>query len=319
MGHEQFTRRLHLLALDEMEGPERRLLEEHLRTCAACRAELQRLQSMLTVVRDHAPGLQVHEGMLQEARQQLRAALRQERMRRTAAERAGEWLAGLFAPGARLALGALATLAVGFLAGRTLFPARPADAPGTAEAAPGDTRITNVRFLDSGAGTGSVEFTFDAVRPVRMKGSINDPQVQKVLTYAMLNDENPGVRLRAVSAMAAPAVPQPDREIRSALIVALRTDPNAGVRKEALTALLRLPPDTDVKNALLNTLMTDRNPGLRIAAINAFDSLRTRGEQADQAVLRALQAKMHSDDNTYIRLRAKTVLQETREKEVREQ
>ncbi len=319
MGHEQFTRRLHLLALDELEGPERRLVEEHLRTCAACREELERLQSMLAVVRDHAPGLQVDDQMLQEARQELRAALRRERMHRTVAERAAEWLAGAFAPGTRLALGALATLAVGFLAGRTLFPTRPADVSGAAEATPGDTRITNVRFLDSGPGNGSVEFTFDAVRPVRMKGSINDPQVQKVLTYAMLNDENPGVRLRAVSAMAAPAVPRPDREIRSALILTLRTDPNAGVRKEALAALLRLPPDSDVKNALLNTLMSDRNPGLRIAAINAIDSLRARGEGADQAVLRALQAKMHSDDNTYIRLRARTVLQEAREKEVREQ
>ncbi len=313
MRHEQFVKKLYLFALEELETPERKLLEDHLRTCGDCREELARLEETLAFVRSHAPGVPVDDLMLQEARLQLRSALRRERMRRTVAERVRDSLAEFFAPRAHLALGALATLAVGFLLGRTILPSHPAAAPPEAEALPGDTRITNVRFLDAGDGTGTVEFTFDAVRPVRMKGSINDPQVQKVLTHAMLNDENPGVRLRAVSAVAAPAVPQPDREIKAALMAALRTDPNAGVRREALSALQRFGPDPEVRNALLNTLMTDRNPGLRIAAINAFDSLRAHGGTADQAVLQALRDRMRSDDEHLLRLRARTVLQEVRE------
>jgi HEAT repeat protein len=158
-----------------------------------------------------------------------------------------------------------------------------------------------------------VEFTFDAVRPVKMMGSVNDPQIQKVLTHAMLNDDNPGVRLRAVNAITAPRVEQPDNELKAALILALKTDPNAGVRREALNALQRYPPDNAVKNALLHTLLTDKNPGLRIAAINGFDSLRARGQSADQSIVSALRNRMLSDDNTYIRMRAKTVLQEARE------
>ncbi len=45
--HEQFAEDLALYALDEPTGAERREIEEHLQTCAACRRELQALRSDL--------------------------------------------------------------------------------------------------------------------------------------------------------------------------------------------------------------------------------------------------------------------------------
>jgi hypothetical protein len=220
-------------------------------------------------------------------------------------------LSSFIAPRYQIALGGIATLALGIFIGHRIFAPSVPLLP-DAQLIPADARIANLKFLDTKGPSDAVEFTFDAVQPVKMRGSVNDPVIQKVLTHAMLNDANPGVRLRALNVVASPRTEQPDREIKAALILTLSSDPNAGVRKEALIALQRYPPDEAIKNALLNTLLTDKNPGLRVAAINGLDSLRAHGQSADQSVLNALKDRMQSDENTYIRLRAKTTLQEAR-------
>jgi HEAT repeat protein len=207
-----------------------------------------------------------------------------------------------------LALGSLAMIACGVLIDRFAFPA--AASPQGPFQPDAEARIANVRFLNPGTQQ-ELEFSFDAVKPMRVRGTIHDERIQKVLTYALLNEQNPGVRLRAISTMAGPSSRPPDREMKAALIIALRSDENAGVRKEALTALRKLPFDIEIRDALLHALMHDKNPGIRIAAINGLDSAGTLG--ADPAVLEALKQKVNSDDNNYIRLRAKTVLQEVRE------
>ena len=158
--------------------------------------------------------------------------------------------------------------------------------------------------------TGEIEFTFDAVTPVRMRGSVDDPKIQKVLTYAMLNEENPGVRLKAVNAINRRGVEARDPDVKSALIKALEMDGNVGVRKEALNTLRRLPFDREIKMAMLHALMQDANPGLRVAAINALDSARTSPSGVDSDILTVLREKAQTDDNNYIRVKARAVIQE---------
>jgi HEAT repeat protein len=146
-----------------------------------------------------------------------------------------------------------------------------------------------------------------------MKGSIDDPAIQKVLTRALLTEQNPGVRLRALTAITGPAVVPADREIKAALILALKADDNAAVRHQALGALRRYAVDREIRDAILHALMYDKNPGLRVAAINALDSLRVLETAPDPAAVAALRDRLRHDDNAYIRLRAQAVLMEARE------
>jgi len=311
MKHTEFRELLHLLLLEEVNPSDRRLLDDHLRTCGDCRDELVRLRKFYGLLSHLEPAVRVDENLLQDARQQLRMVLRREQSRPSFLATVTERLSSFLAPRYQIAVAGVSTLALGIFIGHRIF-APSASLPPDAQLIPSDARITNLTFLAPKEPSGAVEFTFDAVQPVKMRGSVNDPLIQKVLTHAMLNDPNPGVRLRAVNVVAAPRTEQADKEIKAALILTLRSDPNAGVRKVALMALQQYPPDEAIKNALLNTLMTDKNPGLRVAAINGLDSLRVHGQSADQSVLNALKDKMQSDDNTYIRLRARTVLQEAR-------
>ncbi len=312
MNHSTFLRQLYLLATDDLAPELRRPLEEHLRTCRECREELQQLNKLHALV-GVRHSIEVDDQLLAEARLQLRNALRAEVSRVSVWDRFADAVASILPSPARLALGATAVLAVGFLVGRLFPPSTPAPLQPSQEPGTGDTRITNVRILHSEAGTDNVEFTFDAVTPVKMKGSLDDPRIQKVLAHAMLNEENPGVRLRAVSVTHPLKSASADREVKAALILALQNDENAGVRKQALASLERYPFDTEIKDAFLHTLMYDRNPGLRIAAINGLDSLGVSKVGVDANLLTILREKSQSDDNNYIRLKARAVLQEVRQ------
>ena len=75
-----------------------------------------------------------------------------------------------------------------------------------------------------------------AVTPMHVRGNINDGNEQKVLARALVNEENAGVRLQTVNAIASHAPEQKnlDPEVKTALISALKGDQNPGVRQEAL-------------------------------------------------------------------------------------
>lgn len=309
MNHETYRELLTLSIYDDLDPSDRETLDQHLKTCDACRAEvneLTRLQTALGRKRRSEPT----EHLLQEARTQLRAALRMERTKPTLSERLSNLIP--FAPVYRWSMAAAAMLVLGIFIGRFAFAPRPSTVakvlpPQTTQAPstkPDDVQITNVRFVDSDASDGQVEFTFDAIRPMRIKGNIQDPKVQQVLSYAILN-ENPGVRLRAVNTLKEYPSEKADPEVKAALIKALKTDKNEGVRKEAMTVLQKMEMDDQTRTAFLYVLKNDSNPMLRIEAIKSLQS-----EHKDKDVQDVLKDKQQSDDNSYIRLKAKSILRD---------
>ncbi len=317
MTHNDYRELVFIAASGGIDPDDRSVLERHLATCDRCRKEYEELRALHGALLLHRPGVEPDDRLLEEARREFRIALQKERARRSAFT--GFLDRMLFPRAARFALGAAAAVALGFFVGRisVSFPpagavpvAAPLSQAGGVRPEEDETRITNVHFLGRGNGSDEIEFTFDAVTPVRMRGSIDDPKIQKVLTHAMLNEENPGVRMQAVNALNRRGLEPQDVETKSALIKAMEADPNAGVRKEAMNALRRLPFDADIKKALLHALMTDTNPGLRVAAINALDSARTSALGIDSDILDVLRHKAQTDDNNYIRVKARAVIQE---------
>ena len=311
MAHERYTELIQLMLYDELGEAERRELEAHIAGCPACAEEAAALGKFNALLTASAPGI-APEHLLDAARLELRASLARPRTSMLGGLLDG--LRDLLFPRIGYAAGAAAMAALGIAAGYLIFaPAKVAAPPVQVaavrgEGSDGDVRITNVRFLNTGDGSGDVEFAFEAVKPMHMKGNINDEKIQKILTHAMLNEQNPGVRLKSVSAIA--TTTSPDNEVKAALVTALMTDENPGVRKEALKALRTFPFDRDIKSVYLYVLMHDTNAGLRIAAINQLDSSATAGGTIDQEVLNVMKERMRSDENNYIRLRAKAVVDE---------
>jgi hypothetical protein len=325
MKHKQFEEWLQLSLYHELSEQEQTVLNDHLGTCERCRNELHELKKIHATLAHYRPAA-LREPLLQDARRSLRVRIQ------TDAEKISIWtkvegmLDGILAPPLQVALGGAAILVIGIIVGyfvlkvpseKNLLMRQTTFASSAMEV--GESQITNIRFLDRNTQNGEVEFTFESVTPVRIHGNINDENVQKVLARALVSDHNAGVRLRAVNMIGTQTeqkqigAPVLDVDVKSALITALLHDRNLGVRNEALNVLKNYLPDPVIVRALLNVLANEKNTGLKITAINSLDLSKYENQPMNREILDMFKHKAQSDDNNYIRIRAKLALQEVQQ------
>lgn len=308
MRHQKFKEWIPLLAYDELDEDERYLLDQHLTVCAECREQLDEIKEIQQAAGSRS---EPSDTLLQQARRELRIGLRERQAERHGW--LGSWKWSWLVPSLRTAVAGVVCLALGLTIGHFVYQQPPTGddlitkpVARVLPASPGNISIGNIRFINADTADGTVEFTFEETAPVHLKGSVNDPRIQEVLSEALVDAQNPGVRLRAVSAFNTDQLKQPDADVKRALITALKMDENNGVRKQALAALQNFPYDNEIRDALLFVLNNDSNPAMRIAAIDAIRTERYR----DPEVLRVLKEKMQTDGNEYIRYRSRAVLEE---------
>ncbi|HXK59898.1 MAG TPA: HEAT repeat domain-containing protein [Acidobacteriota bacterium] len=312
MRHQKFKEWIPLLVYDELDDAQRALTEKHLATCAECRQQLEEIKELTEVAgAAHEPP----DDLLRQARRELRIALRHQH--ESSRGWIPKWNWRVLVPSYQTAIAGVVCLALGLVIGRFYDNQSPGEheilqlpvAGQLSASSNDDISIGNIRFIDADATDGDVEFTYEATKPVRVRGSINDPAIQNLLSVALIEAQNPGVRLRAVNVLNTDQLKQPDDDIKRALITALKTDENNGVRRQALAALQNFPYDKQVRDALLYVLNHDSNPAMRIAAIDAISAR----HYVDPEVLRVLEEKMYTDGNEYIRFRSRAVVQEAKQ------
>jgi hypothetical protein len=316
MKHNEYKQLLQLSLFGELKPEEQIILKEHLLNCEECRTELEDQKNLLELISGKKK-TDVDEKVLSAARYQLRGALRSEKTNKNILGLATDNIYQFFTTPLRLAFAGAALLIVGALIG-SIFFSKPSQSEFTGQQN-GDIRfaslsedisISNVRFVDSDASDGEVEFTFQASRPVHLKGNVNDTQIQSVLTYAMLNEQNPGSRLNSINAMDTETPMQYDSDVKNALITVVMTDENPGVRREALKLMSKFPYDETMKETLLYVITNDTVSGLRIEALNLLIEAGDKGYKLNQDEVNLFKQKLQQDENPYIKLRSKTILQE---------
>jgi len=322
MDHKKFKELMNLAVLNELDAAQKNLLEEHLKTCSQCSAEFKEIKGIMSSVQKNTgKPRNVNDKLLEQARSQLHYALKAEKQKQKSSssiwEQIKNRLNDFFMFNYKLALGTTAVLLIGFITGYFVFHQEKEtqiiaeiQQDQTLPALQENTKIRNVRFIDQDASDGEVEFMFEAVKPVRIKGNVNDEEIQNILTYSILNEQNPGVRLNSINLINANQSQQIDKEIKDALLNAVQYDENPGVRREAMKALKNLQYDEDIKNAMLNVLMNDKTSGLRIEAINVLAHAQKKGFTFSEQDLSIFKQKLEADENNYIRYKAKTVLEE---------
>ena len=318
MKHDDYKELLHLSFHGELNEEERAILDGHVKACSDCRNELGELRRLGTLL-DRGQRFEITDQLLDEARRELRVALRLGKSRSAFWAGIMNLFDALASPALRVALSSAAMLVVGLAAGYLLFKSSetigvPGIAQGVGQASvqPAETRITNFTFVGQRFQGSDVEFTFDLVTPVHMKGNLNDAAIQRVMAQALINDQNPGARLRTVSAIfeQGDALKNSDTVIKAALLEAVKSDPNVGVRKQALQTLQRFPLDREIADALIFVLKNEENPGIRIEAIAYLQSPEFSRQLVDQDLLNVLKDRMKSDNNNYVRARAKHFYEE---------
>jgi hypothetical protein len=317
MDHLKFKELAHLSVFGELNKTERILLEEHLSECAECREEMESLLKLKGILNKNR-SVEVDDKLLTEARQDLRSALRRERSRQSFFNDILSGFVFKLRENYKLALGGLTTLIIGILLGYMFFSSPKPESlmannlnDNSSENRDDENiRISNVRFIDQDASDGEVEFVFEAIKPMRVKGRVDDEQIKNILTYSMLNEENPGTRLNSISLINSENNKAVDNETKSAVLDVVKYDENAGVRREAFKLLTKFSYDEEIKQTYLYVLMNDSSASLRIDAMRALVEAGKEGHKFSPQDLTVFKEKMRTDENNYIRYYAKTVLQE---------
>jgi hypothetical protein len=245
--------------------------------------------------------------------------IRIEGTRESLLEKLKGWLEQVNINGYKLAASTVSAVAAGILIGYFIFTGNPADiTPSNSnvesvnidQIVKSGGNLSNIRF-DTDPLNGNIEISFDAVKSLTYSGNMNDEVVKYLLTAALLNNKNPGARLRTVNAIVEQTAiaEHPDPKIKTALIKSLRSDSNPAVRKAALHALQNYKYDEEIRDAILYVLSNDTNSGLRVNAINALAGLKTEGISIDDKIKNELNKRIENEENGFIKYRAATLLE----------
>ena len=287
-----------LYLYDELADDARHELEQHIRRCHDCAAELaaqQEFQEQMNVLPVEEPSA----SFLAAARMRLQESLETAQQNRAWYHRLAfdpmAWMRQVrFSPAL-----AMVIFIVGF--GGGLGAMYSVKGPATATAPPVEASISGITSIDKQPGTDNVKVQYDKRLPASVQGSASDPKVQDLLLYAAKSNENSGVRLNSVDVLTSKA---DDPRVRETLTYALRYDSNPGVRLMALDGLgSYVKQDIRVRNAVLESLLNDSNLGVRSGALHALEPVR-----ADSSVRMALQQLSKEDPSEYIRTESKRVL-----------
>lgn len=316
--HNYFKELILLERMNELNDDEKQKLNAHILTCKECAAEAEEVNKFVKLI-DPA-GNEVNDDLLREARMQLRGALRA--TKNTLPPRAiiFDKIRSFFSTGYRIAYAGLTAILIGLSLGYIFFHSP------SSQAAKDITRdhnelayldkkgykIANVRLVNHDAQTNEIEFAFDIIEPVSIKGGFDDNNIKNIFMFTILNEENPGLRFNSINLLGNTKPALQDDEVKAALITVVKYDDNTGVKLEALKTLKQYQYDNELKDAFLYVLMNDTSTGMRIEAINALVEAKKEGTRFNEDDLNILEERMNKDNNNYIRYFARTVLEEYR-------
>ncbi len=331
----------------ETSEQETELIEAHLATCATCAAQLAEerglheslMEALQASEQSDTGGILLSQcrSELAEALDDLSAPPLQERWRPFGWLR--RWMA------LRPVLSGSLLVLFGAALGAQLLPwissrLEPASSGLTVNVSPAakftDEQLANMAVAGinlaptPGGPPGSVQLRVRTEEPLVLSGSVDDPDLRRVLTYVVENGEqtDPGVRLDCLEALRARAS---DADVRRALLFAARKDQNPAVRMKALESLSDAVSDKAVRETLVDALEHDANPGVRVEAVNllvrsleqtvpdasensgpalAPEGIESPLDPAMKRMVRALEELQRNDPNRYVRLRSAAALRQ---------
>ncbi|MEP6715157.1 MAG: zf-HC2 domain-containing protein [Terriglobia bacterium] len=284
---------LPLYCYGEITSEAEEAVEAHLAECGACRQELQVHRSFLERLDERAD--MAETSLLSECRVNLRNALHAGARPPALGRLDRFWnLARLNIP-FRVPVGAMALVALGFLAARYT----PEKFGGTSASMSYEPMFSSVRSVEPRS-SGGVDIAVDEVRRHVVSGSVQDPHIQALLLTAVREEANPGVRVESIRVLNNGA---DSEKVREALIYSLMHDPSSAVRLKAMEGLKTYAGDATVRRTLAGVLLKDDDASVRVQAIDML----TRHH--DDSIVGVLQDVVQKEDNTYVRAQCSKLLE----------
>jgi len=324
MEKEKFLELAYLYLMDELGENEKIEFENTIMEDDNLRQEFESVKHLYESISENKPA-EADEKLLTSARYSLMRAVRHEADEPSAKGNLFDFFKNIFVSNYKFAFSGAGIFIIGLFVGYLFFisstinkpilvNSKPADVEKVqTEVEEGGVKISNIRIPTKITGGEQIEVSFDAVKPISYKANADDPFIQKLLASALINERNPGMRLRTVNEISSWIGTEKfkaDPKIKNSLITALKNDKNPAVRREALNALVKFPFDNDIRDAYLTVLSNDKNSGMRVAAINALAQLKVEGTALDEKIINELNKKAEHDESNFIRLRAASLVQE---------
>lgn len=308
MEHTKFKDQIQFYLYNELSMKDKNMFEDHISTCKECAQELIEYKKLFEEFnKDNKQS--IDPKFLNEARSELRGYLRAQRNKSSNSNYFLNSLSRFLFRPIGFAFSGIILLVLGGFISYVVFNPLTEKIDNNLQL-PEKLKIQNVNFIDSDPSDGKVEFTYESVKQERVLGDINDPEIQKIISFAVLNEQNPGTRLNSINVISANQIQKPDDEIKSTLITVAKFDDNPGVRIEALKSLNQFPADEEIKNALIYVLLNDSSAGIKIEAINSLAAISKTGISLNQKDVMLLREKIQNEDNNYIRYQAKNIIKE---------
>jgi hypothetical protein len=294
----------------ELSFDEEERVESHLDGCAACGKALER-QREVQMALDNI-GIEPAPSLLRSCREELHLRLVEEEhsgAKQGWWERFTDALTGRSSHSGWLRpAGALTLLALGFGAAQVMRPGVFGSGGGPFQMGVLEPSASRVRNVEP-ASNGKVQILLDETRQRTVSGTLGDQQIQVLLLSGLKDPSDPGLRAESGELLNTSAQ---SSEVRDALIYAMLHDQNSGVRLNVIKGLKPLAQQPDVVAALTQVLLTDANPGMRTQAIDLLTKgLNEPGPAMnyDRQVIGAMQELMQREHNSYVRQRCKTALE----------
>jgi anti-sigma factor RsiW len=277
----------------ELTPDEEDSVEQHLHECSACTRELEHQRALAAALESRQTEVPLR--LLGDC-----GAPRREPGK-------GPWTLFLEALGATFAgvsrvrqpVGAMALIAVGFLAARFTGVTPRQSGLTTAGMLPSGEVFSTVRSVQPDNG-GHVQIAFDETRRRVVSGNMDDANIRQLLLAAS-HEPNAAVRVESVDLLKGQAA---TLEVRDALLNRVVNDTNDGVRLKALEGLKPFVSDPAVSKTLAQVLLADHNDAVRMQVV---DLLVTRH---DDSTVGVLQNVVQREANSYVRLKCEKALKD---------
>jgi len=307
-------------------------LEEHLAGCEACRQEfesLKLLQERLSLY----PMVEPSPNLLAQSRMRLDEELDQIPAHGFLTHVRSLFFGSIASVRSSPALTVL-LVGVGFFGGYFSFQYQAANAPrlpgATHLTKEADSKVASISGIVRTPDSEIVQVNYNRVVPETVQGSLDEPEIRKLLMIGSLDGSNSTVRESSVALLAgeciaghrclatpraglqtasqtqavADGIADSD-DIRGALLVALRYDQSPAVRLKALEGLEPyVAKDKRVRDAILESMMHDPSMIVRQADFKAIPPV-----QSDSSVRQVLRTLSVEDQNPYIRTASYNALQ----------
>ncbi|MBZ5521136.1 MAG: HEAT repeat domain-containing protein [Acidobacteriia bacterium] len=291
-----------LYVYDELADDAVHSLEQHTRSCAACRQELESALELKGKMSAALPVEEISANLLAATRMKLQESLEHAEQSRGL----GRFVFDLSAWMHQLKLAPALTAAllmIGFAGGslttwRIASHVQPPIVDSGAKATL-DADIVDIDSIEK-SNDNRLSIGYKTQQRQTFEGAVDDPNTHQLLLLGS-SSKNRDVQMKSIELLGKKAQ---DTDVREALINSLRFDNMPAVRLECLRALRGyVKSDVRVRDAMVEALVHDSNPGVRNEAIRLLDQVR-----ADTSVREALQSLSRKDKDPNIRAEAKRVL-----------